>query len=158
MKTFVLEKQTRIDAAIEDVWHFFSSPKNLRLITPPYMKFQITRFEDREIYEGMPIEYRIRPLLNIPVRWVTEIQSVDRLRQFVDVQVKGPFKLWRHTHLFDANAHGVVMKDRVEYAFPLGFLGQIAGKLVIHGQLQDIFTFREKVIGEVFGSWKEGLS
>ena len=65
---------------IKEAWEFFSSPKNLDLITPDDMRFQIISGADEKVYAGQLIAYRIRPLLNIPMKWVTEItHCVDHL-------------------------------------------------------------------------------
>lgn len=151
MKTYILEKETLINAPVKEVWQFFSDPHNLQRITPAYMKFKVVSCpEVPEVYHGMLIEYRVRPLLNIPMKWVTLIKEVAPLQSFTDTQLQGPYTLWEHQHTFKETGQGTLMNDRVKYALPLAFLGQVAHSLFVRRQLQGIFTYREKVIKTVF--------
>ncbi|RYZ15432.1 MAG: hypothetical protein EOP49_53090 [Sphingobacteriales bacterium] len=151
MKTYLLEKEITIPAPVEAVWKFFSAAENLQKITPGYMKFKITDRPDvEEIFSGMLIQYKVSPVLNIPLTWVTLIKSVDRLKSFMDTQVKGPYRLWEHTHTFTPVAGGTLMKDSVRYALPFGPLGSLAHTLFVRKQLEGIFSYREQVIGTYF--------
>jgi len=147
----LLEYTTLLPAPVSDVWHYFSDPRNLARITPPYMRFRITGFPNGEVFqEGMLIRYKVSPLLGIPVTWVTRIEAVTPLQKFVDVQLKGPFKLWEHTHTFEEKAGNTLMKDSVRYLPPLGILGSLANALFLRQQLAGIFAFREKAVKEIF--------
>ena len=153
MKVHLLQKETQINARLDEVWNFFSSPHNLFKITPPYMGFKVKVCPDvPHIFEGMLIEYRVSPLLNIPLKWITEIKEVKGKISFVDRQLKGPFSLWEHTHTFRAEDDTVHMTDLVRYAVPFGFLGNIAHALFVKKQVQDIFVYREEIIGQLFPS------
>jgi ligand-binding SRPBCC domain-containing protein len=152
MKTYLLKKEIVIAAPIEQVWKFFSDPANLERITPPYMNFRVTGQPDaQEIHSGMLIEYKVSPILNIPLKWVTLIQAVDPLKSFTDKQLKGPYTLWEHTHTFESVPGGTLMHDEVKYALPFGVLGAFAHWLFVYKQLQGIFSYREKVIKDLFG-------
>jgi ligand-binding SRPBCC domain-containing protein len=156
MKIYNLHKEQYLPITIEKAWDFFSSAKNLSKITPPEMKFVVlTALTDDPVYSGMKIDYTVRPLLNIPLHWTTEIIKVDAPRQFIDTQKKGPYSLWEHTHTFKSVPGGVKMTDDVKYALPLGFLGNIAHALVVNKKLQDIFNFREKTLVNLFGLYKQ---
>lgn len=149
--TYVLEKEIMIQAPLPEVWRFFSNPANLVKITPGYMNFRIVRCPDTEdIYEGMEIEYRVSPLLHIPVKWITLIKEVRPLHCFTDTQHKGPYALWEHTHTFRETDQGTHMHDHVRYAMPLGPLGAMAHSLFVKKQLQAIFDYRKAVIGGLF--------
>ncbi|HEY6100342.1 MAG TPA: SRPBCC family protein, partial [Anaeromyxobacter sp.] len=95
---------------------------------------------------------RIRWLVFV-LAWVTRITRFDPPREFQDVQEKGPYRSWIHTHTFEAGpgGAGVTMRDRVEYALPFGFLGRIAHAIVVRRQLAGIFEYRRRAIEEIFG-------
>ena len=84
MKIFRLEKSINLPITIEECWEFFSSPKNLKFITPNYMGFDIIDLEDTKMYSGQIIKYNVTPLLGIKMRWVTEISHVKENNFFVD--------------------------------------------------------------------------
>lgn len=138
---------------INKAWTFFSSAKNLALITPSEMDFQIkTQLDDREIYEGMLINYTVKPLLGIPLAWETEIFDVRMPYQFSDRQRKGPYKMWEHTHTFIENESGVLMLDEVNYQLPFGVLGNLAHALFIKRKVESIFTYRKQALNRIFTS------
>lgn len=151
MKVHTLKNETFIPASLERVWAYFSSPHNLMEITPKYMNFRVTKCEDvASIYKGMLIEYKVSPLLGIALKWVTEITDVQHEQSFIDTQLKGPFSLWEHTHIFKPVDGGVHMTDIVRYAIPFGIIGSIAHALFVKRQLNGIFTYRSSVIDRLF--------
>ena len=82
--TQIVKKQT-LNENIDKVWEFMSSPKNLEEITPNEMSFNITSSnKDEKMYEGMIITYKVTPLLNIPLSWMTEITHVKDKKFFVE--------------------------------------------------------------------------
>jgi ligand-binding SRPBCC domain-containing protein len=102
------------------------------------------------MYAGMIITYLVRPLLNIPTTWVTEITHVREPNFFVDEQRFGPYKLWHHQHIFREAAGGVEMEDIVSYAVPFGFVGSIVNRLIISKRINEIFSFRKEKLTELF--------
>jgi len=132
-------------------WDFFSDPKNLAVITPPEMSFEVTSPLPERVYAGLMVTYRVRPLLRIPVQWVTEITHVDEGRYFVDEQRLGPYRVWHHEHHFSEVAGGIEMRDIVHYAVPLGPLGDVLDRLVIGKRVEEIFAFRRRVLEQRFG-------
>jgi ligand-binding SRPBCC domain-containing protein len=98
MGIHVLQRRQIVAAPLENCWRFFSDPRNLAKITPPALDFQIIGEPAAEMYAGMMIQYRVRPLLGIPMRWLTEITRVEPMRYFVDEQRVGPYKVWHHEH------------------------------------------------------------
>lgn len=153
MKIFTLHRKQFLPVTIEDAWGFFSVASNLEKITPQNIKFRaLTSLGDQQIHSGMKISYEIRPLMNIPMKWVTEIRDVVQLQQFVDIQVRGPYALWEHRHTFVPVPGGVEMTDNVRYAMPFGLFGTIAHKLMIKKKLNQIFEFRRAAVGKIFGS------
>ena len=145
-----LFRQTKVNAPLESVWTFFSSPHNLAKITPPDMGFEIkTEHLPDDLSEGLHIEYKVRPAFKIPTKWVTEIAVVEDKHFFVDTQLHGPYRKWEHSHVFEEQEDGVLMTDHVLYELPGGALGEVAHSWV-ESRLNDIFDFREQVIQEVF--------
>jgi ligand-binding SRPBCC domain-containing protein len=104
------------------------------------------------MYPGQIIEYKVSPVLGIPLYWMTEITHVEEGRYFVDEQRFGPYSLWHHQHHFRQVDRGVEMTDIVHYRLPLGFLGDIANGLFVKKQLEHIFEFRHKRVVELFGN------
>lgn len=147
----VLETSQIIPTSLESAWAFFSNPRNLARITPPELDFTILTTLPERIYPGMMIEYRVRPLLGIPARWVTEITHVEPGKFFVDEQRIGPYRIWHHEHHFTPLDGGrIEMKDRVTYVLPLGPLGDLVHPLLVKPQLAKIFAFREKAVNDLF--------
>lgn len=139
--------------SVEDAWKFFSTPKNLALITPPELGFKIqSKLNGDEIFDGMIIDYKVKPLIGIPVHWKTEICRVLKPRLFTDRQIKGPYKLWEHTHTFEKSDGGVLMKDEVIYELPMGFLGEIAHKVTVKDKIDNIFSYRKKILKKLFSA------
>jgi len=103
------------------------------------------------IYEGEIIEYRVRPLLGIPVTWITEISHMARPNLFVDSQISGPYKFWHHEHHFKEIDGGIEMKDIVSYVMPFGFLGELIHPIIVRSRLDDIFNFRQTYLERRFG-------
>lgn len=146
-----LERKQLIKSDIHTLWTFFSDAKNLSVITPSYMKFKITSAIPKNgIYEGQIITYKVSPILNIPLSWMTEITHIEPNKRFIDEQRTGPYTLWHHEHWFDITSDGVLMTDIVYYQLPLYFIGDIAHFLFIKRQLNNIFDFRYRKIEELF--------
>lgn len=151
-KVYQLKKVQVIPASIEKVWEFFSSPENLKKITPPHLGFQVlsTQHGDK-MYTGQLIEYTVKPLLGIPLYWMTEITQVEPMKYFVDEQRHGPYSFWQHQHHFKKVNDGVEMTDIVHYKIPFWFIGDIANSLFVKSQLKKIFDFREELTVKTFG-------
>lgn len=151
MSIFYYQTEQFLDIDIDTAWNFFSSAKNLALITPPELDFKIlTELTGEEIYEGMLINYTVKPLFGIPLKWETEICKVQKPLFFTDRQLKGPYKLWEHTHSYAEVNGGVMMKDEVKYQLPFGFLGDIAHALIVRKKVEHIFSFRREVLKSIF--------
>jgi ligand-binding SRPBCC domain-containing protein len=141
-----------INTNLEDAWHFFSSPGNLSKITPPELSFQIVSGgNDRSIKNGQQIEYVVRPVFNLPIKWVSEICDVIPLSQFVDRQITGPYSFWEHTHKFRSTVNGIVISDEIIYALPHRFIGWLAHSLFVKRRLKVIFDYRSKKLTQIFG-------
>ena len=110
----------------------------------------ISKYHGEKMYPGQVIEYKVSPVLNIPLYWMTEITHVEDKRYFIDEQRFGPYSLWHHQHHFRTTAAGVEMTDIVHYKLPFWFLGDIANSLFVGRQLKGIFDYRYKKVEELF--------
>lgn len=152
MAQYVLEREQFLPISIEEAWKFFSTPRNLAVITPPEMGFVIRQpFDEKDAYAGQRITYTVKPVLGIPLTWVTLIEDVEAPYKFVDTQLKGPYTRWWHQHTFEPMDGGVMMRDRVEYELPLGPLGDLAHGIFVKRKLQGIFDYRTTTLERLFG-------
>jgi len=151
-KVYSIKTVQKIPVSLEKAWDFFSSPANLQTITPGHLGFRIiSTHHGEKMYPGQVIEYKVSPLLGIPLYWMTEITHVAHQQYFVDEQRYGPYRLWHHQHHFRAIEGGVEMTDIVHYKLPFWFLGDIANSLLVKNQLKGIFDFRFRKVEELFG-------
>jgi uncharacterized protein (TIGR01777 family) len=137
--------------APQDIWPFFCEPNNLEDITPPFLAFRVLGMSTPAIGEGTLIDYRLR-LNGIPIAWQTRIDTWDPPRRFIDMQAKGPYALWHHTHDFVPMAGGTLMRDTVRYRLPAGWLGALAGGSKVAGDVERIFDYRARRIDERLGA------
>lgn len=141
-----------VPISLNRAWDFFSDPRNLKKITPTSLGFQILNDSLPErIYPGMIIKYKVRPLLNIPMTWVTEITQAQAPDFFIDNQKSGPYTFWHHQHFFREVEGGVEIIDIVNYKVPLGILGRMIEKLVVNHKVRHIFNYRSEVLKKEFG-------
>lgn len=152
MSSYSLETTQKLPISLDEAWAYFSSPENLKEITPAYMDFKVlSNSGSRKMYAGQIITYTVKPVLGIPLFWMTEITHIADHHYFIDEQRFGPYALWHHAHFFKEIDGGVEMRDLVNYKLPLGFLGQIAHFLFVNKQLKGIFDYRRKVLEDKFG-------
>ena len=138
-----------VAGTIERVFAFFSDPRNLEALTPPTLRFSVTAAAE-PLVRGSIIDYQLR-LHGLPVRWRTMIAELDPLRRFVDVQLRGPYTLWRHAHDFRPVDGGVEIDDAVDYVLPFPPFGALAGSFVAR-DVRGIFAFRRAAIERHFGA------
>lgn len=151
MAFYQFYREQILNTSIDELWDFISSPQNLKKITPDYMGFDIrTKNLPDKIYEGMIINYLVKPVLGINTNWVTEITHVREKAYFVDEQRVGPYSLWHHQHIIKPQGDKVLMKDIISYEPPFGLLGRIANKLMIENKLNDIFDYRTQILNGIF--------
>ena len=154
MAVYTLERVQQLPIPLEEAWTFFSSPANLKVITPPEMDFNILSGEHwvKTMYAGQIIAYTVRPLWNIPMYWMTEITQVREKEYFIDEQRSGPYALWHHQHHFRPAPGGVEMIDLLHYKLPLGWLGDLAHVLFVRRRIEDIFNYRQRILEKRFGT------
>lgn len=151
MKLHLLEAEQKLPVTLAQAWDFFSNAANLARITPPSLGFEVTSKLPERVYAGLIITHRVRPLLGVPVQWVTEITHVDEPHRFVDEQRFGPCRFWHHQHLFREIPGGVEMRDIVHYALPRG--AGAARRWLVAPRLSEIFTYRTRVLEQTWGPW-----
>jgi ligand-binding SRPBCC domain-containing protein len=149
MKTHRIRRVQRLERPRAEVFEFFEDATNLALITPPFLGFEILTPPPIRMHAGTLIDYRIR-LFGAPLRWRTEIEVYERGVRFVDRQLHGPYRIWRHTHLFRDVGGGTEMVDEVDYAIGLGPVGALARSLFVERTLERIFDYRAEIVGELF--------
>ncbi len=145
----------KLPLSLEASWDFFSSPANLSTLTPEHLDFTITNSFDKKMYPGQIISYTIRPVLRIPIQWVTEITHVEDLKYFIDEQRFGPYKFWHHEHRFNKIANGVEMTDTIYYKLPFGIVGNLLNAIKIGPDIQAIFAYRKAKMEKLFGLYSE---
>ena len=142
----------KLNISINEAWNFLSNPKNLKDITPEYMRFDIISGDDKKMFPGQIIEYILTPVFNIPFKWVTEITHVKQKKYFVDEQRFGPYSFWHHKHFIKEVEGGVIMEDIVHYKLPLGIIGRLVHRLFVKNKVEEIFSFRRKKLDSLFNN------
>ena len=146
-----LEREQRVDASLESTFAIFANAANLEAITPPWLGFRIISELPIEMRQGTLISYRIA-LHRVPVRWTTRIEVWEPPHRFVDMQLSGPYALWHHTHEFESDGNGAVIRDRVRYRIAFGPVGSVALRLFVRRDLEKIFDYRREATSELIAS------
>lgn len=161
------ESRLWVPAAIDEVWGFFSNPRNLAQLTPPFFHAEVE--SESNIRNDSTVVITLKPwILPMGIKWVSKIHEVEASgneRKFIDVQASGPYSYWKHTHTFSAGATefktssgktiqnangGTWIIDQIEYEMPFGLIGSIAEKLFAARQLQSTFNFRYENLRKEF--------
>ena len=151
MRIHTLHREQRLDGTPEEVFPFFGDARNLEAITPPLLRFEVITPGPIAMHPGTLIEYRLR-VHRVPVTWLTSIQEWDPPHRFVDMQVRGPYALWHHTHTFTpADGGGTLMTDTVRYAIGFGALGELAHRAFVARDVAAIFAHRAKAVPALLG-------
>lgn len=154
-KVYSLRTIQQMPVSMEQAWDFFSRPDNLKDITPSKLGFEIiSKYHGDQMYAGQIIEYTVKPVMGIPLYWMTEITHVQHRQYFIDEQRFGPYRLWHHQHHFREIRGGVEMTDIIHYKLPLWILGDIANGMMVKQQLKEIFDFRFLAVEKLFGKWE----
>ena len=148
--THSLTQVTELGAGVDEVFEYFSRAQNLGPMTPAWAQFRILGAPPTRVHDGLTIDYRLS-LLRLPVRWRTSIARWEPGRRFVDVQARGPYRLWWHEHRFEGSGEQTRMVDTVHYALPLGPIGRVVHRFVVAPTLRRIFGFRRAAIAFRFG-------
>jgi ligand-binding SRPBCC domain-containing protein len=143
-----LQRRQRLDQPLDLVFAFFAQARNLERITPPWLRFELLEPEPARVGEGTLIEYRLR-LHRLPLRWTSRIEEWTPGHGFVDRQIRGPYRLWRHRHTFLADRDGTIVSDEVDYALPVGPIGDLAHPLFVRRDLGRIFDYRAQAVSRL---------
>ena len=143
MKIHLLERTELFPCTINTVFNFLTDARNEERLAAPFVHFEFLREPPATIIEGTLLEYRLR-LYGVPFKWRTKIEILEPPLKLVDIQDRGPFALFRHTHEFRALGDQTEMTDRVEYAIPFGPIGEIARLLFVDRSLREIFDYRQR--------------
>ncbi|MHC4830740.1 MAG: SRPBCC family protein [Planctomycetota bacterium] len=154
MRVFELHDQIFVPRPRDEVFPFFADAGNLGALTPPWLGFRITTPTPIEMCPGALIDYRLR-LHGVPIRWTTVISAWDPPHRFVDAQLRGPYSLWRHEHVFTEEEGGTLITDRVEYAH-LG--GRLVNALFVERELNKIFAYRREQTRRLLSPGEEAMS
>lgn len=140
MRAFVLRREQYLPLDQATVFTFFASANNLDRLTPPWLHFEILTRAPLALHAGTLIEYRLR-LHGLPLRWCSEITLWQPPNRFIDLQRRGPYRFWQHTHTFEPLGSGAVVRDEVRYAVPGGGL---INRLLVRPDLERIFDYRAR--------------
>jgi ligand-binding SRPBCC domain-containing protein len=141
LKVHRLEREQLVPLAPAQAFAFFGDAANLEPLTPPWLKFRVLTPQPLTLGAGVRIDYRL-VLHGFPLRWTSEIVEWEDGVRFVDVQRRGPYRLWEHTHSFEPVESGTLLRDVVRYAIPLGPIGAIADVAFVRRDLTRIFDYR----------------
>jgi hypothetical protein len=147
MTTHVFETSLWLPAPRARVFPFFAEARNLQILTPPWLNFQILTPGEITMRPGALIDYQLR-IHGWPVRWRTEITAWEPPFRFEDQQRRGPYRQWIHTHTFTEENGGTRCDDRVVYAVPGGAL---VNRLFVRRDVEKIFAFRAAALQQQFG-------
>jgi len=154
MKVHEIKRSQLIAKPLEEVFSFFERPENLSRITPPSMGFEILTPRPIVMKPGALIDYTVR-VMGMRTRWTTLISDYDPPNRFVDIQLRGPYSFWHHTHSFRDEMGQTRIDDHVRYVMPFGFVGELVHRLFVGRQLRGIFDFRLSVLEDLFD--REGV-
>ena len=155
MRLFKLHRSIDLPISKEKCWGFFSSPQNLKIITPNYMGFDIVEGGKEKMYQGQIIAYKVSPMFGLKISWVTEITHVNEYKFFVDEQRFGPYRFWHHKHYFEEIENGMRCIDLVHYAPPMSLIAKAVDSLFIKNKLKQIFDYRAEKLKSLFGELKQ---
>lgn len=139
MRRHRLERVQFFPRPPEEVFAFFCDIDQLDRFTPSWFRLHVRTAERCALYPGQQIDYTLK-LFGIPFGWTTVIDTVDPPRSFSDSQLRGPYRSFRHHHLFCEVEGGTLMVDVLDYQLPLEPAG-----LIVHRLLAHIFDHRRLV-------------
>lgn len=145
-RTFRLRSQTWVPRPLAEVFPFFADAFNLERITPPFMSFHVVTPAPIRMEPGRLIDYRLK-VHGIPLRWQSRIERWEPPYLFTDIQIRGPYRRWEHTHTFSEAGEGTLIEDEVIYEVPVG---QWVNRLFVQPDVERIFRYRQEVIASHF--------
>lgn len=146
MKVRQFETELWLPRGREEVFALFADAANLDAITPPWVKFRTVTPGPIEMRVGTLIDHRLK-IHGLPIRWRSQITAWEPPRRFIDEQIRGPYRLWVHEHLFEERHGGTVVRDRVRYAVPFDFF---AHRFFVQRDVERIFQYRTECLKQRF--------
>ena len=160
MNLYKIFHTQKLPVTLEQAWSYFTNPDNLEVLTPKDMGLVNRKdtpnslvYSDNSLYQGKLIEHSVKVLPFYRMNWVSEITAIEPKKYFVDQQRSGPYQFWHHTHIFREIDRGVEVVDFIRYALPLGVLGKLAHPLLVKPKLDQVFTFRQHKLEQIFGKY-----
>jgi ligand-binding SRPBCC domain-containing protein len=123
------------------VFEFLVSVRNLPQVMPPSPRLTIVEAPPR-LFAGARFTVRVSQF-GIGQTVLSEVTWFEEGRGFTDIQLRGPFTRWEHTHTVEPHARGVRMCDRILFEPPRGLLGWILTEARIRKQLAATFAHRD---------------
>lgn len=151
----IFERSFKVRAPLPEVAAFHDDPASLAAITPPPVRVTIRRF-DKPVRAGSRVIFRLG-VGPFGVIWDGAIAEYVDQSCFRDVQNKGPFGAWSHTHSFTAEGAGTRVNDRVEYEPPFGLIGKLLDPIVVRPSLAYMFNYRAKKTREILEQGRQTL-
>ena len=151
MKFHTRKHSQEVTAQIGEVSPCFATPKKLERMTSDALRVEVITPGGLEMKHGALFDYLIR-MRGLPMRWTTYLAECDASHRFVDVQLKGPYSFWHHTHTFEPTPNGNLIQDEVRSGMPFGLVGALAHALVFRKDLDLVFSCRRDIIREIFGA------
>lgn len=137
-------KETLIRATPEKVFAFHEQENALKLLLPPWESAEVIQVAKiSEVGSRAIIETTV--LGPIKTRWIAEHTRYEPPHLFEDIQIKGPFRTWRHRHIIKPDGNGAILRDEIEYEPPVGPLGKIFAPLLVEPRLRKLFDYRHEV-------------
>lgn len=151
MQVFTLSSRVWVSKPLREVFPSLSDARNLEVLTPPWLKFEVLSQGPIDMAEGLRIDYRLR-LRSVPIRWQSGITAWTPPRLFIDEQRRGPYRLWIHEHRFEERDGMTLAEDFVRYAVPGGWM---VDRLIVRRDVRRIFSYRRKKLRRLFGAVSE---
>ncbi len=149
-----IHREQRVQASLPAVYSFFSDAGNLDKITPPWLHFKVLGQSEPVLSTGTLIHYRLA-WHGIPMNWTSRIEEWCPPTRFVDVQLKGAYRSWHHTHTFEACDGGTLISDSVHYEVPMGAAGNFLAGWMVRRDVERIFDYRTAQISSIFKEYAE---
>ncbi len=136
----VMEFITECPVPVEALFEWHDRPGAFERLSPPWEAVRVIE-RSGTIRDGdrLVMAMRVGP---IPATWEARHEGWEAGCCFRDVMVRGPFARWRHDHLFESYAGGSRLTDRLDFALPLGPLGEAVAGGFTRNKLRRVFAFR----------------
>ncbi|MCA9237814.1 MAG: SRPBCC family protein [Planctomycetales bacterium] len=145
---YLLHAECIVPRPLAEVFPFFADARNLQRLTPPWVDFRVLTQGEIEMRPGALIDYKLR-IRGLPIKWRTEITAWEPQHRFVDEMLRGPYRWWRHEHLFEPCDEGTRVIDKVQYGVPGG---APVHWLLVGRDVRKIFAYRQQSLREIFAT------